>query len=265
MFGKTQQIEEKISSTLYDLTHLEINTIIKDEMIASKAPASPRLILHVLSIKYLTKMWSLGVKYAKYLPPFTNGEIPIFRGDLEHKGSGSKSFEELSDRAESSIALIRKNSESIPFPLEEMNSDIMMLQRVHNISDDIMRILKMDGVDPCKDNPKCDFDNPDMVDDFRNMTARESEKYELNLDLRQLMVFKKANDIGTERVVMQTVIGMDGDVTTRISKSFAEQPIVFIDKLHHEAIGISVDFWKSLITVVVKLGESLIGLSNPKA
>lgn len=265
MFGKSQQIEEKISSTLYDLTHLEINTIIKDEMIASKAPESPRLILHALATKYYTKMWGLGDKYFMYLPASQEGDVPVFRGDMVNTGSGYKSFKELSDRAENSIALIRENLKSIPFAQEELDSDIMMLQRIHNISDDIRRILKMDGVDPCKDNPKCDFDNPDMVDDFRNMTARESDKYELNLDLRQLMVFKKANDIGTERVVMQTVIGMDGDVTTRISKSFAEQPIVFIDKLHHEAIGISVDFWKSLITVVVKLGESIIGLTNPKA
>ncbi len=265
MFGKSRNLEEKVSSTLYDLTHLEINTIIKDEMIASKAPASPRLILHGLATKYYTKMWSLGDKYALYLPAATDGDVPIFRGNMENSGSGYKSFKELSDRAENSIAMIRENLNSIPFIQEEVNSDIMMLQRIHNISDDIRRILKMQGVDPCKDNEKCDFDKQEMVDNFRNMTAREADKYELNLDLRQLMVFKKANDIGTERVVLQTVIGMDGDVTTRISKSFAEQPVVFINNMHHEAIGISVDFWKSLITVVVKLGESLIGLINPKA
>jgi len=123
----------------------------------------------------------------------------------------------------------------------------------------------MDGVDPCSDKKNFDFDNMEMVNDFRGMTAQTAEKFELNLDLRQLMVFKKANDIGTEHVLLQTVIGMDGDVTTRISKSFADQPVQFINQMHHEAIGISVDFWKSLITVVVKLGESIIGLFNPKA
>ena len=140
----------------------------------------------------------------------------------------------------------------------------MMLQRIHNISDDVSRILVMDGVDPCKDKGIFDFDNEKMVNEFRNMTAQKADKFELNLDLRQLMVFKKANDIGTERVVLQTVIGMDGDITTRISKSFAEQPVSLITQMHQDAIGISVDFWKSLITVVVKLGESIIGLFNPK-
>jgi len=79
-----------------------------------------------------------------------------------------------------------------------------------------------------------------------------------------LLVIKKANDIGTEKVVLQTVIGMDGDVTTRISKAFADQPVTFINTIHQDAIGISVDFWKTLINVVVKLGTHIIGLLNPK-
>ena len=265
MFGKAQKLEEKVSSTLYDLTHLEINTIIKDEMIASKAPASPRLLLHSLATKYFEKMWSIGDKYYKFLPQVDTSKVFIFRGEMKNKGSGFDSFTELSDRAELSIKMIKENKASIPFAEETLNSDIMMLQRIHNISDDVSRILVMDGVDPCKDKGIFDFDNEKMVNEFRNMTAQKADKFELNLDLRQLMVFKKANDIGTERVVLQTVIGMDGDITTRISKSFAEQPVSLITQMHQDAIGISVDFWKSLITVVVKLGESIIGLFNPKA
>ena len=63
MFGKAKKLEEKVSSTLYDLTHLEINTIIKDEMVASKAPSSPRLMLHSIATKYHEKLVALGIKY----------------------------------------------------------------------------------------------------------------------------------------------------------------------------------------------------------
>jgi hypothetical protein len=193
-----------------------------------------------------------------------SSDIPIFRGEMKYTGSGYDSFKELSDRAENSIKMLRDNRVTIPVPEESLNIDIMMLQRIHNISDDIRRILRTEGVDPCGNNKNFDFDNMEMVNEFRNMTAQKADKFELNLDLRQLMVFKKANDIGTEHVLLQTIIGMDGDVTTRISKSFAEQPVSFINQMHHEAIGISVDFWKSLISVVVKLGESIVGLFNPK-
>ncbi len=265
MFGKAKKLEEKVSSTLYDLTHLEINTIIKDEMVASKAPSSPRLMLHSIATKYHEKLVALGIKYQQVMPPPEEGVQNIFRGKMVLLGSGYDSFKELSDRAESSMKMLRDYLSRVKPPDDTIQPDIMMLQRIHNISDDIRRILKMEGVDPCGDKKVCDFDDAEMVRKFRNLTAREADKYELNLDLRQLMVFKKANDIGTEKVMLQTIIGMDGDITTRVAKAFAEQPVTFINQLHHDAINISVDFWKNLITVVVKLGENILGMFHPKA
>jgi len=151
---------------------------------------------------------------------------------------------------------------------DQIDADIMMLKRIETISNDVRRILIMDGVDPVKDDPvkkvTFNFDEKESIEKFRIMTSREADTYELNLDLRQLLVIKKANDIGTEKVVIQTVIGMDGDVTTRISKAFADQPVPFINAIHQDAIGISVEFWKTLINVVVKLGTHIIGLLNPK-
>jgi hypothetical protein len=265
MSDKAQKLEEKVSTTLYDLTHLEINTIIKDEMIASKAPASPRLLLYSLSTKYHEKLVSLGEKYKPLLQPESTSSVNIFRGEMVYKGSGYDSFKELSDRADNALLMMKEYAGKNQPPDEDLNSDIMMIKRIHNISDDVRRILRMDGVDPCRNKKDLDFDNIDMVNKFRNMTSHQAEKFELNIDLRQLMVFKKANDIGTERIVLQTIIGMDGDVTTRITKSFADQPVPFIQQMHHDAIDISVDFWKLLINVVVRLGESIIGLFNPKA
>lgn len=265
MFGNTKKLEEKVSTTLYDLTHLEINTIIKDEMIASKAPASPRLLLHAIATKYHDKLVSLGEKYRDRIPAPDASGNNIFRGSMVNMGSGYDSFKELSDRADVAIKMLGDYVAKLIVPDDTVLSDKLMLQRIHNISDDIRRILKMENVDPCDNKKNMDFDNAEVVRKFRTFTARQAEPFELNLDLRQLMVFKKANDIGTEKVVLQTVIGMDGDVTTRVSKAFAEQPVSIINQMHHEAIGISVDFWKNLINVVVKLGESIIGLLNPKS
>ncbi len=264
MFGDTKKLEAKVSSTLYDLTHLEINTIIKDEMSASKAPASPRLLLHSLATTFHLKLLSLGDKYNAFLQPGSSSAVNPFRGESVYAGSGYNSFKELSDRAESSITKLNENKAMIRIPDDTLNSDIMMLQRIHNICDDIRRILKMEGVDLFRENTAFNFDNADNVKEFRNMPASKADAYELNLDLRQLMVIKKANDIGTEQVLIQTVIGMDGDVTTRISKSFAEQPITIIHQVHQQSISISVEYWKSLIQVVVKLGESILGIFNPK-
>ena len=267
MLFNQKKLEEKISSTLFDLTHLEINTIIKDEMSATKAPASPRLILHDLSKKYHLKLISLGEKYIDYMGKAGESAEHLFRGETEFCGSAYHSFRELGERAKAAGLLLKSNKYGVPFPGDDVDADIMMLMRIETISDDIMRILKkvdtMKG-EPVNGNDTYTFDEEKTNWDFRVMTTSEAEKYELSLDLRQLMVFKKANDIGTEKVVLQTIIGMDGDVTTRISTSFADHPVPFINQMHNDAIRISVDLWKTFISIVVELGTRLIGLNNPK-
>ncbi len=261
MSGTLDKLQEKGKSLVYDLTHLEVNTIIKDEMDASKAPGSPRLLLHGLAKNFHEKLLFLGTKYQKYFDLPKDGKN-LFRGEEVNLGSGFESFKELSIRAASSFEMLKAKKDELIKAEGEIvvKADIMMLQRIETISDDIRRILKVDGVDLFKGDPLHDFDKKDTINDFRAMRSKDAEQYELNLDVRQFMVIKKANDIGTETVVLQTIIGIDGDVTTRVTRAFAENPISFIHTSHNEAIGVSVDFWKNLINVVVKMGESFFGL-----
>lgn len=256
------RVKDKISTTLFDLTHLEINTIIKDEMSASKAPSSPRLLLHNLSVKYDLKLKSLGDIYSELDTFEGNGKL-LFQGKAKMEGSGIKSFLELRDRARLFHENIRANEvkltflkkpDGTQFTKEEIDADIKMIQRIEAISNDVRNILSIKGVQP---NNILDFDEKETIHKFRVMPENEAEKQDLNLDLRQLMVIKKAHDIGTEKVVLQTIIGIDGDVTTRISQSFAKQPVSFINEMHHDATVISVKFWENLVNVVVKLGESI--------
>jgi len=257
------KLEEIISSTVFDLTHLEINTIIKDEMSASKAPASARMILHELSEKFHFKLIDLGKKYLPFIGIAGETGEELFRGKPVYTGSAYNSFRELSHKAQEANARLSESINLVKdaFPMEEINADIKMLMRIKAISDDIRSILitadtekeKPDGV-----NWLYKFDNSVIVNKFRTLSNTEAKKMELNLDLRQLMLFKKANDIGTEKVVLQTIIGIDGDVTTRITKSFADEPIFFVNEVHHEAIKISVRFWETLVTIVVKLGQTIL-------
>lgn len=261
MLFRKGKLEETISSTLYDLTHLEINTIIKDEMIASKAPSSPRLLLHDLAKKYHFELVRLGEFYKKYLPAPEIKTNNLFRGNETKKGSGYESFKELRIQAANSYKLIMDNWGTIGIEADQIESDLKMLQRIETISNDIMSILKITDtakITTKKDDEIYHFDDPETMRKFRTMHSQDAKQLELELDLRQLLVIKKANDIGTEKVVMQTIIGMDGDVTTRISKQFADQPIPFINEIHNDAIRISVKFWENLVNIVVKLGENII-------
>jgi len=279
MFWRKAKVQRKISSTLYDLTHLEINTIIKDEMDASKAPDSVRLLLHSIASKYHNKLIDLGEKYCLEIlgtpkvPAASPDEkdLNYFRDPVIYDGSSYLSFRELRQRALDAIEKVRNNRNLIVNLTEDkVNADLKMLGRIATISQDLRNILqtkerlrlkRKDEKDVSTvPNGELDFDKASQVLEFRTMKERDARKFEPDLDLRQLMVIQKANDMGTESVMMQTIIGMDGDVTTRISQAFANNPVPFITDIHQNAITTSVEFWKTLVNIVVEFGKQLIKL-----
>lgn len=72
-------------------------------------------------------------------------------------------------------------------------------------------------------------------------------------DPDEMVQLRKVWEIGTEEVVMQTVLWIDGDATQRVHPAY-------IDKAHEQLIGIhaasvtaSLSYWKSLGEIVVGL------------
>ena len=273
-----QRANELVRTTIYDLTHLEINTIVKDEMNASKAPDNAWLLLNSIAAKFHKKLKDYGNKYQEEIEGKVSldNEINYFRGEVVYGGCSYLSFIELIERAKSAITTIREHkSQSVNLGEDEVNADIKMLERIITISKDLRNILQTkekqrlqrgDEKPPRPAPPgELDFDIYDNVKKFRTMTAREAEKYDLDLDLRQMMVIQKANDVGTERVVLQTIIGLDGDVTTRISQSFVNDPVPFVLDMHQNATSTSVEFWNNLVNIVVDFGKQLLRVIGGKS
>ncbi|MCB0824388.1 MAG: hypothetical protein KDC09_16950 [Bacteroidales bacterium] len=273
-----QRANELVRTTIYDLTHLEINTIVKDEMNASKAPDNAWLLLNSIAAKFHKKLKDYGNKYQEEIEGKVSldNEINYFRGEVVYGGCSYLSFIELIERAKSAITTIREHkSQSVNLGEDEVNADIKMLERIITISKDLRNILqtkekqrlKRGDEKPPRPAPpgELDFDIYDNVKKFRTMTAREAEKYDLDLDLRQMMVIQKANDVGTERVVLQTIIGLDGDVTTRISQSFVNDPVPFVLDMHQNATSTSVEFWNNLVNIVVDFGKQLLRVIGGKS
>ena len=74
---------------------------------------------------------------------------------------------------------------------------------------------------------------------------------------------RKMWELGTERIVAQTCIQVDGDVVTRISPALLEQQTEVVRGLimdaHRRSIGTSLSYWKLLIEVAQRLGSRLRG------
>ena len=101
------------------------------------------------------------------------------------------------------------------------------------------------------------------------MFFAEQEKFEFldgpdfYFDARDKLAIKKALDLGLEHVVMQTRIGLDGDVTTRISEKFSNNPKDFILNLHNDGVDISVKYWSKIFDTLAGIGKNIIKLIFP--
>jgi len=74
----------------------------------------------------------------------------------------------------------------------------------------------------------------------------------------EIVVVRKAWELGLDEVVMQTTIQIDGDVVTRIRRGLNDQPDgPTVMKLHDKAVTTSTGFWSKLVDI---LGGAIRGL-----
>jgi len=252
---------EKIKHSTEDVSTLEINTILKSDMVCVKMPDNNLLALYLLSKTYHLKIMDLGVKYRGLLPATIShcGDMKIddgnnlFRGKPDFQLAGVKSFKELRNCALLGANCISRNKSEIDLPMEELRVDEMILTRIEMQSYEICNLLKEY---PIKERHEGDEKRKFTTKDF--LDQKKTNNKDLNLDFRDRQVIIKALDLGVERVVMQTRIGMDGDITTRISEKFADNPKQFVLDVHNKTINISVSFWKTLFETLVSFGKLIL-------
>jgi hypothetical protein len=76
----------------------------------------------------------------------------------------------------------------------------------------------------------------------------------LNSD--DLTLVRKAWEVGTEMVLMQTIVQIDGDVLTRISEQLLEETVQKRDLImntHRSSVEIGLGHWQSLVKVAAEL------------
>jgi len=69
----------------------------------------------------------------------------------------------------------------------------------------------------------------------------------------ELVQLRKIWELGTERVVMQTVLWIDGDATQRIHPAYADQAHQQLLAIHSASVTMSLNYWKSLGDLIVSV------------
>ena len=79
-----------------------------------------------------------------------------------------------------------------------------------------------------------------------------------DLDLESdYSVILKLWELGTEEIAIQTIIDLDGDVTTRVLPKFSDDDSIVLHELHNASTNLSFKYWKSLIEIIKDFFESI--------
>jgi hypothetical protein len=81
-----------------------------------------------------------------------------------------------------------------------------------------------------------------------------------SLSDEDMITVRKAWDMGTEVVALQTVVQLDGDIVTRINEAYTSERARPVRELHREGVSNALEHWKYLVDTV----KSVVGAGLSK-
>lgn len=267
-----------------DLLTLEVNTIISDEISAEKMPEKNRITLYNLATEYGACLIKRGKWYQDQL---AKADLPTeystmdLRGKIEWPYGGMLSYDELRARAKAAAALLEQfllYSNDKPALLsdalrQQVKQDIKAFENIESNCSRMVGMFKVKAKEVTGSVPS----NADMLQgqsrkpqdpETPNVQPPyaphlDSVKWnndigwdginsqpDLSLKAYEITRLRKAWDIGTEQIVMQTTLTLDGDVTTRLQKQFADTPNQFVMDMHSSGINTSLSYWGDLMKIL---------------
>lgn len=214
-------LASRMEKLVQDLTHLEVNTIIKPCMTGRKMP-EPRHALIEIADNYAGRLERLG--YPISFQGRRRGSFDAFDRIRVKAGEAMADFDRRAeDRSLSDVEAV----------------DRVLLFRMQRMSDEIKGILnglRERGVDR--------WENDCSHDDI------EAERLEFHLEPDETVKIRKIWEMGMEEIAMQTVVQIDGDIVARIQPRFAEGERRMIHGIHERSVAIALDFWGNLFGIV---------------
>ncbi len=251
----TSPVAAALSGVAERLLTLEINTIVKAGMSAQKMPEVP-LTLHLIARAYgdfLDRMHRLA--------PRADGAAWQAAWDREAGRNGADDFRDLIRHQEAvRQALALRGGDD-----GEMSA---ILVRIRTNCGQVVSALN--ALKAACDQSHEDFDGFfGRTFDEVNAAIVDPAKTQPTMPSDFSLLVRKAWDMGTETVVMQTSLQIDGDVVTRMSPMVlgteGGRPLYddagrgFIRGIHHEALGSATGQWQSLFQLV---GTLIGGLAD---
>jgi hypothetical protein len=267
--------EERIRSIAGALLTLEINTIEKPNMSASKMPEVP-LALHELVALYDGELSgrkfivsdalldAAAARLANSTDPAMIATLDTWDFDQHRTAStrltnGPKTFEAL---AWAALAAKRQLNDMPLMPAANdpgslaAAADRTLLQRILGNCKQLRQVSLLLGQQ--FPNQAALFDG--TVEDTTAIMFRRPRPV-LDIDADVLVLIRKTWDIGLENVLFQTAMQVDGDVLLRVAPSMDPVRRAFFSELHRGTVETGIRQWQTLFelakALITGVGQAL--------
>lgn len=217
----------EIGNFLVDLVNIEVNTIIKSGMTAAKMP-EPELAVHEVLLDYVRFLEQEEADAATRQQLAELRELPMFATRSTFLLRGALAEVELLAR----VATQQRGG------MPERPRKAVLDRILNNLA------LLREIIDA-------------LASAARGKPERAPElELARRLTLKQRLLIRKMWELGTEEVVMQTCISLDGDVVTRIDPQLLAKPAELREVLlgvHRESTSVSIRFWSALVSAATNL------------
>lgn len=213
-----------IVSILEDLTHLQIDTIIKKGMTAADPPDRIEELLFRLHTRYVCKLKNIIV----------DNDF-----DFSFKVAECLRYSDLLAQLKNLQTYMDDNN------IWMDDTDYMVFLRMISFCQ-FIESLGLREEYKIKENPEISVFTV-LLSTYDTFTLKGP------VNPKELTKLKRSYDLGIEKIVMQTRISIGGDIVSRIEEDFANKPRQLIVDIHDKHTKVSIDYWNNLISTAVKI------------
>lgn len=81
---------------------------------------------------------------------------------------------------------------------------------------------------------------------------------DVKITVRDRATISATWELGTAPIAMQSVISLDGDLVTRVSRAFSDAEHAAIHQIHSESVTVSLSTWEMLVAGIGSLARSFV-------
>jgi len=240
-----------LTAVARSLLNIEVNTILRACMTGESMPLAPHALLDIAG-EYAQELCRLGVDLTQYFKSGAGDAEALNPGWVNDPAAVSEELTvspETFDRLRWAAKWAARAADRRPKPLPQAKR--VLLERIINNADTIKEMFKR-------------FDAG-----FNTQFLNKNRAGLLNLTIRadsyvvppaDVILVQKIWDIGVEEIVVQTIVHVTGDVTTRVQEGLAGARSELVFTIHRQSIDVSVGRWKDLLDAIRELAGTAVGV-----